>query len=197
MKVEWKRESYEITDLIWRIPNEKIPKIDNVKEIIVKEYEMAILISSGIIKKVLFPGSYKISKDVTEIVWIDVSPKTLKFGVSKSSTNLRTADGKVIGISGTITLNVRKDEGSVRLFFLKVVAGRKSLNCEQIADYLLRQGALNSAIQDVIGKLKLEDLLSINRSKLDDMLTSSLAEELKGYGIEVSSVHLVGVAKGS
>ncbi|MEM2742266.1 MAG: SPFH domain-containing protein [Candidatus Aenigmatarchaeota archaeon] len=193
ISVGWVRDTSNVHDLIWRIPNENFPKISEIKEVIIKEHERGVLISSGIIKFYLTPGKYSISRDISEVVWIDVSPKTCPFGIPKSSNALITADGKNIGVSGTITLKIKSDESSVRLFLTKIVAGQKNYSCDQLINWL-RHGVLTSVFHDIISRMRSDEFTRINRSELNDKLLARLSEELINYGVEVSSIHMLGFA---
>lgn len=193
LTIEWRSEGSGTKSLIWRIPDENFSKVSDIKEVIVKEHERVLILSSGTIKRFLPPGRYEISKDVTDVIWVDVSPKTCPFGIRKSSNALLTADGKVIGISGTITLRVKGDEGSVRLFFLKVVTGQKCYTFDQLVEWL-SHGILVSVLHDVIAKIKSDDFGRVSRAELGDKILAGLSEELAQYGIEATSVHIVGIA---
>lgn len=193
ISVEWIRDVENARDLIWRIPNENFPRISEIKEIIIKEYERGVFISSGIIKHYLTPGKHPVPSDISEVIWVDVSPKTYPFGIPKSSNTLITVDGKNIGVSGTITLKVKSDETGVRLFLTKIIAGQENYSCDQLVNWL-RQGVLASTFHDIVSKMKSDEFARISRSELNDRLLARLSEELLKYGIEASSIHVLGVA---
>jgi uncharacterized membrane protein YqiK len=182
-------ESY---DLIWQIPNDKFPKLESIKEVIVKEHERAVLFASGVTTKILTPGNHQIPKGITEIVWVDVSPKKCPFGICKDSNLLLTNDGKRIGISGFINLKVREDESSIRLFFKRIVAGQKTFNCDQLVEWLLK-GLLSSVFHDIIGKFSSDEISKTNMARFGDLVLAGISEELSKYGLEASSIHIVGI----
>lgn len=190
--VSWERDASETQDLIFQIPNDKFPKLESVKEVVVKEHERVVLFASGVIKKILTPGNHQISKGITNIVWVDVSPKTCPFGIRKDSNLLLTNDGKNIGISGLINLKIRGDESSIRLFFKRVVAGQKTFNCVQLVEWLLK-GLLSSVFHDIIGKFKSGEISKITMARLADLVLAGISEELSKYGLEASSIHIVGI----
>jgi uncharacterized membrane protein YqiK len=190
--ISWERSSCKNQDIVWGVPNERFPKLENVKEVIVKEHERAVLFASGVITKILTPGNHQISKGITDIVWVDVSPKTCPFGICKDSNLLLTNDGKRIGISGFINLKVREDEGSIRLFFKRVVAGQKTFNCDQLVEWLLK-GLLSSVFHDIIGKFSSAEISKTNMARFGDLVLAGISEELSNYGLEASSIHIVGI----
>jgi len=190
--VSWERETSEGYDLIWQIPNDKFPKLKGIKEVVVKEHERAVLFASGVIKKILAPGSHQIPKDITNIVWVDVSPKEYPFGIRKDSNLLLTNDGKRIGISGYINLKVREDESNIKLFLKKVVAGQRTFNCEQLVEGLLK-GLLSSVFHNIVIKYSSHEIAKINTAKLEDLVLAGISDELSKYGLEVSSIHIVGM----
>lgn len=188
--VGWIRDSSNSSQLVWRIPNEKFPKISRAGEVVVKEFEKAIFFKGGSMEGIWSPGKHQIPKEVDEVIWVDISPKQQPFGIPKYNGPI-TKDGYQMGLSGAITLRVNGDlEKNVAQFLSRLVAGSNTYNRDQLADWL-REGPLVSVFRDVAKKLTYQEFMQMNREELlNHEVRPRLYNELYRYGLDLISIDL-------
>jgi uncharacterized membrane protein YqiK len=185
---EWKRGDDNL--MTWRIPNSVYPKVKGIKTVRVKKYERVAFVTKGDIL-VVRSGEHHIPAQTQEIIWVDVSPKMLRYGIAKCR-HLLTKDNQSIGFSGTVTLKVGETESDVKKFLTKFVRHRFSLNEDELKNWL-RDSLLISAFRGFLGKITHEDFLKVGREKIVYNLIPTLAEELSKYGLELLSLDITGI----
>lgn len=193
--VSWERDPSTPSELIWRIPNEKFPKISGVSAVIVKEFEKAILYKGGMMQSVCSSGKHLIPNGINEVIWVDISPRQEAFGIPKNHGPI-TKDGCQIGLSGAITLRVNGDmEKNVAQFISRVVASNQSFTREQLVDWL-RDGPLVSVFRDMARNMTYKEFLLIDREELvSQQVRPRLFNELYRLGLDLLSIDLTGITE--
>ena len=179
--------------LIWRIPNATHTKIKDIDEILVRDYEKAVFVKDGVFLNILSSGSHSVLKDINEIIWIDVSPKRLPFGIP-IFTGPVTMDNYQIGLSGTITLRLIQSRDGIRNFLLEMVTCNKMFDAEQIVEWL-RKGPLVTILRDAVKKLTLEQFKQDREQLINQDLKPKLNTEISKYGIELTSMDITGMTE--
>lgn len=187
---EWQRKG--IDQIIWRAPNSVYPKIGKIKAALVKEFERVAFVSKGRIISVGRSGGNPLPKGTDEIIWVDIAPKMLPFGIAKDR-HLLTKDQHKIGFSGKITLRVGNTEGDIRKLLTRIVGSTFSLGYDELTKWL-RGGPLISAFRGFLGKVTREDFTKIGPDKIALSVVPELTEELSKYGLELESIDITGVA---
>jgi len=187
---EWKR--IDDSQVIWRVPNDTYPKIKKIKSVLVKEFERVAFISKGRIVSVVGPGEYPLPKGTDEIIWVDVSPKTLPFGIAKYR-RLLTKDGREIGLSGTLELVVGNTEADIRKFLAKLVADKTTLTYNELIEWL-REGPLVPVFRDFLRGLTYGEILRLNYNSIEYGVIPKLTRELLKYGLELKSINVLGIS---
>ncbi|MCW4006381.1 MAG: SPFH domain-containing protein [Candidatus Bathyarchaeota archaeon] len=184
--------SPSLDELIWRIPNQAYPKVADIDEIVVTEFEKAVLIKDGVVQNVLSSGKHEVPRGVTEIVWVDISPKCQLFGIPVYN-GPTTKDNYQIGLSGTVTFRVMFSKEDVKSFVLEMVKGSRVFAAAQVVDWL-RSGVLVSVLRDVVKSKSLDEFKNVNREQLVSFdLRPRLVCELSKYGIELVSMDITGM----
>lgn len=187
---EWQRR--ETTQTIWRIPNDVYSNIKKIKAALVKESERAAFVKKGRVILVVPSGEHPLLKETDEIVWVDVSRKSLPFGIPKYR-RLLTRDQHEIGFSGKLTLKVGNTEGDIKKFLTKAVGNKSSLSYDELTKWL-RDGPLVSVFRGFVGKVAYEDFVKIEPYEIAHRVVPQLADELSKYGLQLVSIDITGVA---
>jgi membrane protease subunit (stomatin/prohibitin family) len=188
--VSWERNPQTSSELVWRIPNAKYPKIGNVSEVVVREFEKAVFYKGGSMINIHASGSHKIPKGTNEVVLVDISPRQELFGIPRNHGPI-TKDGFQVGVSGAITLRVNGDiEQNVAQFLERVVAANKTFTREQLVDWL-RDGPLVSVLRDISKDLTCQEFVFIDRAELvNHQVRPRLYNELYRYGLDLLSLDI-------
>jgi len=187
---EWRRTGNN--QVIWRVPNSVFPKIKKIKAVLVREFERVAFVRKGSIFSVVTSGEHPLPRETHEIIWVDISPKMLPFGIAKYR-HLLTKDRYEIGFSGTITLRVGDTEVDVKKFLTKIVSSKLSLSYDELMEWL-REGPLGSVFRGFLGKLTREDFIKMKQYRIANSIEPELDEELLEYGLKLVSINITGVA---
>jgi SPFH domain / Band 7 family len=194
-EVSWARDPSIPSELVWRLPNDKYPKISRVNAIVVKEFEKAIFYKGGTMESIRSSGKHPVPKGINEIIWVDISPKQETFGIPKNH-GPTTKDGHQLGLSGALTLRVNGDmEKNVAQFISRVVAANTSFTREQLVDWL-REGPLVSVFRDIAKNFTYKEFIQIDREELiSQQVRPRLFNELYRLGLDLISIDLTGVTE--
>jgi uncharacterized membrane protein YqiK len=188
--VEWRIT--ENDSMIWRVPNSVYPEMKKIKAVSVKEFERVAFVGKGRIISVIKSGEHILSKGIQEIIWVNISPKTLPFGIAKHR-KLLTKDQCEIGLSGMLTLKVGDTEGDIKKFITKIVGTKSSLGYDEIIEWL-RGGPLISVFRAFLSKVTRDEFIRLERNKIADNVGSRLTNELSRHGLEIISLDITGIA---
>jgi hypothetical protein len=149
-------------------------------------------VKNGAFQNVLSSGKHPVPKDIDEIVWVDVSPKTQPFGIPVFNGPI-TQDNFQIGLSGTVAFRVAFTKEDVKTFLLEMVGGNRSFDAVQVVDWL-RRGPLASVLRDILKNRTLDEFRRLDRENFVNLdLRPRLVYELSKYGIELISMDVTGM----
>jgi parallel beta-helix repeat protein len=180
--------SHKKGDLIWRIPNEGIPRIKGIKNFTVRgKFERAVIYKDGN-PRVLNAGKYS-TKDIDEIIYIDTSPqKNLKF-VVPVDRGLMSSDKHKFGLNGRIELRIKESESDVDRFMNEVVGGKKSFKCGDLIGWL-QEGPLPAVLRDIAKKATYAEFWRQEREEIIRAIRAKLGNKLAGNGLELMSIDI-------
>ena len=189
--VSWNREQEEVENLIWRIPDENYPDVDDIDQVLIKETERVAIFNQGTFKDTLAQGKHDIFENVDEIIFLDVSPKTLPFGIPRSQGPL-TKDNRRIGFSGNISFSIQENPVSIGSFITKYANGKKSITSDDFLAWL-RTGPLHSVFRDILRDLTGEEFQGMDKLDLLMELESKLGAELNDIGVEIDNLEITNI----
>lgn len=174
--------------LIWSIPNSDIPKIGDVKEIVVRDIERVVFYKDGEIQDVVSPGRHSVS-GIDEIVWVDTSEFRQLFGVQRR-LGLTTSDKVRVGFHGYITLSVGIGDNQIRSFLFGIPWRQQVFTRKDLVGFL-KMGPIPAIFRDILKDLSFEQFENLEREGLVRIVTSKLSNELDRYGINLVSIDIL------
>lgn len=191
--LSWNREEEDTENLIWRLPDENYPDIDDVDQVLVKETERVAIFNQGTFKDTLAQGKHDIFENVDEIIFLDVSPKTLPFGIPRSQGPL-TKDNKRVGFSGKISFSIQENPVSIGSFLTKYANGKKEITSEEFITWL-RTGPLLGVFRDILRDITGEEFQGMDKFDILMELESKLGAELNVIGVEIDDLEITNIVQ--
>ncbi|HUS78447.1 MAG TPA: SPFH domain-containing protein [Patescibacteria group bacterium] len=186
--VSWERQE-DLSPMIWRLPDEGHPDVGSINRVMLREHEKAALYKAGTYDNVFSQGEHDLPKDIDEVVFVDISPRTRPFGIPRFQ-GPETKDGLRFGFSGRVTFRVNEDVVDVANFVNKVVSGRASVSDEDIVGWM-REGPLKSVFKDIVKERTYEEFRHMDRDEMMMELEAKLGMELSDNGMELLSIEIL------
>ena len=189
--VHWDHDPAKSSDLIWRITNKTDPKVKDIDEIQLEDYERAVFKRESVLWNVLSCGRHTVTKDVSDIFWIDVFPKTLEFGIPIHNGPI-TKDNYQIGLCGSVKFKIMASN-ALKVFLSELVASSSSFNVDQLADWL-RKDFLSNVLCELIRKVPLKEFRT-GYPQYGEELKSALNSSTSRFGVEILSIEISGMTE--
>ena len=191
--VSWNRDQEEAENLIWRIPDDLYPDVNDIDQVLIKETERVAIFNQGSFKDTLAQGKHDIFENVDEIIFLDVSPKTLPFGIPRSQGPL-TKDNKRVGFSGKISFSIQENPVSIGSFLTNYANGKKGITSEEFVTWL-RTGPLLSVFRDILRDVTGDEFQGMDKFDILMELESKLGAELNVIGVEIDDLEITNIVQ--
>ncbi len=187
----WERdESDGVRNLVYRIPNIKIPDMRKVEKFGVRDFERVLIFNSGRLTSILEGGVYEIEKNhrnsATEIVYVDNGVFDLRWGIPFFQESIKTSEFINIGMNGSLKLKVIDHPA----FIEKVVAFKKDFTDQVVNDFIT--SLLVTSLRDIVKKYTLRNFIQANREDIKALTVTKVSQEFKIYGLELISIDILG-----
>jgi len=187
--VQWSHDPTSSSDLIWRLTNRTNPKVSDIDEIQLEEYERAVFKRDSVLLNVLSSGKHTVIKNASDIFWVDVFPKTSEFGIPINVGPV-TKDNYQVGLCGSIKFRIMSTS-ALKVFLQELVASSGSFDADQLVEWL-RKDYLTCILRDIVKKVPLKEFKTCYPD-YGDPTKSLLGASTSKFGVEILSVEISGI----
>jgi len=188
--ISWERADKGSDTEIMHIFPQPEDTMKDKKFFAIKDYENGLFYNKGELIGVLSGGVYELEEEArikgTEIVWIDTSINSIKWGIPQSN-GIPAKDGIIVGLHGSLKFTI----SDVKTFYQDIVAGKKVWTIRDVKEWI--KGLLQTTLRDIFKSHEAKDIILQDREWIINSMISKVTEEFLKYGLDLEALNVLGI----